>query len=231
MRAAGAWLQARPQLGIDVFARPQPVAAARGRLCRADGGLSRAAAGPGGRGQKRRRSIDRLPRWLWRVPDALARVRALLTSIRPGAPLIGFCRRSRRTIPSTDSRRAPRWRARLSPAWSSPGMARPTSTRGRPSDRFTCRRRAVGRRPGATPCRPDVRREHQPADIGPRVVARRRPLARARGRAAASRIRPASAITALSRSAGFVGSVPRQAPAERSWMDAWPDTMMRRGLA
>jgi segregation and condensation protein A len=89
LRAAAAWLQARPQLGTDVFARPQPVqprdggyvalmeaclAVLRGRDARADTAPVYRPAIPA----------------LWRVPDALARLRTLLAAHPAGGLLQQF---------------------------------------------------------------------------------------------------------------------------------------------
>jgi segregation and condensation protein A len=89
LRAAGAWLQTRKQLGIDVFGRPQPVppreagyvalmeaclAVLRGREGRADAAPVYRPVIPA----------------VWRVPDALARVRALLAAHPAGGTLGRF---------------------------------------------------------------------------------------------------------------------------------------------
>ena len=89
LRAAGAWLQARPQRGIDVFARPQPVppreggyvalmeaclALLRGREARAETAPVYRPVAP----------------VVWRVPDALARIRALLATHPAGGTLERF---------------------------------------------------------------------------------------------------------------------------------------------
>jgi segregation and condensation protein A len=88
LRAAGAWLQARPQLGIEVFARPQPVQSREGgyvALMEACLAVLRGHAGPEATPVYR----PVIPP-LWRVPDALARVRALLAAHPAGGTLERF---------------------------------------------------------------------------------------------------------------------------------------------
>ena len=104
VRASAAWLQARPQLGHDVFARPRGgpdprVASSIG----ADGGLPDCAAGRGrgaGRGDARLPPINRGP--VPRPPDALARMRARLAQIVGAAPFEAFLPR----LPQTATNRA-----------------------------------------------------------------------------------------------------------------------------
>ncbi len=89
LRAAGTWLQARQQLGIDVFGRPQPVPPREGgyvalmEACLAvlRGRAGRADAAP---------VYRPVPPAVWRVPDALARVRALLAADPAGGTLARF---------------------------------------------------------------------------------------------------------------------------------------------
>jgi hypothetical protein len=74
---------------------------------------------------------------LWWVPDALARVRAVLAAHPDGGTLQRFLPPLGWNHPDANSRHAPPWRAPWSRAWSSPRTGRPTSHRLRPSDRFT----------------------------------------------------------------------------------------------
>ena len=89
LRAAAVWLQARPQLGIDVFVRPHPapvheggyvalmeacLVVLRGRAERADAAPIYQPAIPA----------------IWRVPDALARIRMLLAAHPAGGALEEF---------------------------------------------------------------------------------------------------------------------------------------------
>jgi segregation and condensation protein A len=90
MRAAASWLQARPQLGSDVFARPAAKAPP------SDGGyvaLMQACLvvlrGREGRPEEAPFYRLAVPE-LWRVPDALARIRALLAELPDGGELARF---------------------------------------------------------------------------------------------------------------------------------------------
>jgi segregation and condensation protein A len=83
IRAAAAWLGARPQLGQDVFARGAPedhTEIDRSRLALDMGSLVRAYLGAVRRGTKSRRYQPR-PLTLWTVQDALRRLGALLGSL------------------------------------------------------------------------------------------------------------------------------------------------------
>lgn len=90
-RRAAAWLQARPPLGIGVFARPQP------QPPKPEGGYValmeaclvglRGRAGPPGEATPACRPA--LPE-LWRVTDALGHIRALLLEHPQGGGLAGF---------------------------------------------------------------------------------------------------------------------------------------------
>lgn len=91
MRAAAAWLGARPQLGQAVFARGQPLPAApraqaelyvaflEATLSMLEGPLQRPAAEPP--------PYRPAPPELWRMPDALRRIAALLPQHPGGLPL------------------------------------------------------------------------------------------------------------------------------------------------
>jgi len=83
IRAAAAWLGARPQLGHDVFARGAPedhTEIDRSRLALDLGSLVRAYLGAVRRGTKSRRYQPR-PLTLWTVQDALHRLAALVGSL------------------------------------------------------------------------------------------------------------------------------------------------------
>ena len=89
LRAAGAWLQARPQLGIDVFGRPQPVQPREGGYVALMEACLALLRGREGRAEAAPVYRPVIPA-LWRVPDALARVRALLAAHPAGGTLQRF---------------------------------------------------------------------------------------------------------------------------------------------
>ena len=108
VRAAASWLQARPQLGIDVFSRPPP------KALRPPGGyvalmeaclivLQGRAGRPGEAEAVYRPAIPDL----WRMPDALPRIRAALAEHSDGGDLFGFLP----PIPSSDAQRPLKARA------------------------------------------------------------------------------------------------------------------------
>ncbi len=89
VRAVATWLQDRPQLGIDVFARP-PAEAAKcggGYVALMEGCLAalRGRAGRPGEAEPVYRVAE-----LWRVPDAMARIRAVLEERPEGGELVCF---------------------------------------------------------------------------------------------------------------------------------------------
>ncbi len=89
MRAAASWLQARPQLGQDVFARPvspQPRAGGYVALMEACLVVLRGRGGEPADAPLYRPAIPEL----WRVPQALARIRTLLAEHPEGGTLAGF---------------------------------------------------------------------------------------------------------------------------------------------
>ncbi len=89
MRAAAAWLQARPQLGLDVFAHPAAEAAPAqsGYVALMEACLV-ALRGRDGRPAEALLYRPVVPD-LWRIPDALVRIRALLVEHPEGG---GFAR-------------------------------------------------------------------------------------------------------------------------------------------
>lgn len=93
MRAVAAWLEARPQLGIDVFAHPQaapPTAPHQGggyvALMEACLAVLR---GRSGRPEAAPVYRPVLPA-LWRLPDALARIQTMLAAKPEGGALTSF---------------------------------------------------------------------------------------------------------------------------------------------
>jgi len=89
MRAAASWLQARPQLGQDVFGRPvAPLPREGGYVALMEACLV-VLRGRGGRPEEAPLYRPSIPE-LWRVPDALARIRAMLAEHPEGGDLAGF---------------------------------------------------------------------------------------------------------------------------------------------
>jgi len=89
MRAAASWLQARPQLGQDVFVRPMaPLPREGGYVALMEACLV-VLRGSGGRPEEMPIYRPAVPE-LWRVPDALARIRAMLAEHPEGGDLVGF---------------------------------------------------------------------------------------------------------------------------------------------
>jgi len=90
-RAAAAWLDARPQLGRDIFARPHgrsPLVASYMALMEA---CLTIIQGRAGRPEMVEEDVYRVaPRDLWRVGDALARIRAQLEEGPEGGEMLGF---------------------------------------------------------------------------------------------------------------------------------------------
>nr|WP_282572334.1 segregation/condensation protein A [Roseomonas acroporae] len=84
MRAAAAWLAARPQLGFDVFGRGQPPRRVQPQaelvlsFLEATLVLLEGRAGQGGGAGAATATYRPSPPELWRVPDALGRIAALL---------------------------------------------------------------------------------------------------------------------------------------------------------
>ena len=90
MRAAADWLTARPQLGLRVFARGQMERQARPQAELYVAFLEATLAMLEGReGQPAQAPAYQLaPLELWRVPEAIARVTALLAQQPEGLPLV-----------------------------------------------------------------------------------------------------------------------------------------------
>jgi segregation and condensation protein A len=91
IRAAASWLNARPQLGGDVFARPH------GRSPRVASYMALMEAcltviqGRAERAEAEEDAVYRVAaRDLWRVGDALARIREQLAAAPDGGDMIGF---------------------------------------------------------------------------------------------------------------------------------------------
>jgi segregation and condensation protein A len=89
LRAAAVWLQARPQLGIDEFARPQPAPAHEGGYVALMEACLVVLRGRAGRPAVVPTYQPALPA-VWRVPDALARIRTLLATHPAGGVLHQF---------------------------------------------------------------------------------------------------------------------------------------------
>lgn len=91
VRAAAAWLEARPQLGRDVFARPKgrnPRVASYMALMEACLTVLQGRAGHPEAAEPEVYRVAVLD--LWRVQDALARVHALLTEHPEGGDMLAF---------------------------------------------------------------------------------------------------------------------------------------------
>jgi segregation and condensation protein A len=90
VRAAAAWLTAQPQLGIDVFARPPATAPSRegGYVALMEACLV-VLRGRGGRPEEAPTYQPVIPD-LWRVSDALARIRTVLAEHPEGGDLSAF---------------------------------------------------------------------------------------------------------------------------------------------
>ena len=90
-RAAASWLQRRPQLGIDVFARPPQDAPKRegGYVALMEACLVVLEGRAGRPGEAEPVYQSAIPD-LWRVPDALARIRAALAEYPDGGELTSF---------------------------------------------------------------------------------------------------------------------------------------------
>jgi segregation and condensation protein A len=91
MRTAAAWLQARPQLGVDVFARPTPEETRDvGYVALMEACLVVL------RGRPATETFEALPVYqvtipdLWRIGDAMERIRKLLPYYPEGAPIGSF---------------------------------------------------------------------------------------------------------------------------------------------
>jgi segregation and condensation protein A len=92
VRAAASWLTARPQLGIDVFGRPAATAPSRegGYVALMEACLV-VLRGTGGRPDETLVYRQVVPD-LWRVSDALARIRLMLAD-HPESGSPAMCRR------------------------------------------------------------------------------------------------------------------------------------------
>jgi segregation and condensation protein A len=91
MRAAGQWLARRPHLGIDVFTRPHPKATREsGYVALMEACLVTLRGRPGTEDFTPTDNYRVEIPDLWRIPDAIDRVRTLLTEHPAGGPLTGF---------------------------------------------------------------------------------------------------------------------------------------------
>jgi segregation and condensation protein A len=91
MRAAGQWLARRPQLGMDVFARPRPKEVHESGYVALMEACLVVLRGRPGDDAFEPADIYRIevPDF-WRIPQAIERVRTLLAEHPEGGPLIGF---------------------------------------------------------------------------------------------------------------------------------------------
>lgn len=89
VRAATAWLQARPQLGHDVLARPHPAPPRAGGYVALLEACLVVLQGREGRSEQAPLYRPVIPH-LWRVTDALARIRMLLDAHPGGGALTAF---------------------------------------------------------------------------------------------------------------------------------------------
>lgn len=89
LRSAAVWLQARPQRDIDVFVRPQPAPAHAGGYVALMEACLVVLRGRAGRPEMAPSYQPALPA-VWRVPDALARIRTLLAAHPAGGELHQF---------------------------------------------------------------------------------------------------------------------------------------------
>jgi segregation and condensation protein A len=89
MRAAGVWLQQRPQLGLDVFARRPPSAPREGGYVALMEACLAVLRGKEGRPEEAPLYRPAIPD-LWRVVDALARIQTLLAEHPAGGDLAAF---------------------------------------------------------------------------------------------------------------------------------------------
>jgi segregation and condensation protein A len=91
MRAAGQWLARQPYLGIDVFARPHPKATHdSGYVALTEACLVVLRGHPGSEEFAPPDSCRVEIPDFWRIPDAVDRIRNLLTEHPAGGPLTGF---------------------------------------------------------------------------------------------------------------------------------------------
>ena len=91
VRAAASWLQARPQLGQEVFARPAAEAPRESGYVALMEACLVVLRGRAGEAALVEASVFRPPiPDLWRVPDALARIRAVLAEHPEGGDLRKF---------------------------------------------------------------------------------------------------------------------------------------------
>jgi len=89
IRAATDWLQTRPQLAIDTFTRPNPTPARETGYVALMQACLATLRGPHNQPQDTPTYRPDLPD-LWRVADALARIRTLLAAHPKGGPLPAF---------------------------------------------------------------------------------------------------------------------------------------------
>jgi segregation and condensation protein A len=91
MRAASAWLQARPQLGVDVFARPAPEETRDvGYVALMEACLVVLRGRPGTEAFEPAPVYHVVVPDLWRIADAIERIKKMLPEYPEGAPMGAF---------------------------------------------------------------------------------------------------------------------------------------------
>jgi segregation and condensation protein A len=91
MRAAASWLQRRPQLGIDVFTRtPEEPARESGYVALMEACLVLLRGRPGTETFEAPETLTVSVPDLWRIPEAIQRIRMMLAEHPEGGPLTGF---------------------------------------------------------------------------------------------------------------------------------------------
>jgi segregation and condensation protein A len=110
MRAAASWLQARPQLGIDVFTRtPEDPARESGYVSLMEACLVLLRGRPGSETFEAPEILTVSVPDLWRIPEAIERIRTLLPYLPEAAPLQAFLP----AVPVDDPNRALKARAAI----------------------------------------------------------------------------------------------------------------------
>jgi segregation and condensation protein A len=110
MRAAASWLQRRPQLGIDVFSRtPEEPARESGYVALMEACLVLLRGRPGSETFEAPENLTVSIPDLWRIPEAIERIRALLPHLPKVVPLQAFLP----AVPADDPNRVLKTRAAI----------------------------------------------------------------------------------------------------------------------
>jgi segregation and condensation protein A len=110
MRAAASWLQARPQLGIDVFTRtPEEPARESGYVALMEACLVLLRGRPGSETFEAPEILTVTVPDLWRIPEAIERIRTLMPHSSESVPLQAFLP----AVPADDSNRVLKARAAI----------------------------------------------------------------------------------------------------------------------